>query len=84
MEALSYVVQGDCPGMASIGCIRGTGDDPGRLVTCGAKGSLAVHNITPAGEPVHKIMLPTPLNCLAVNPAGTQVAVADDGHFVKV
>ena len=84
MEALSYIIQGDCPGMASIGCIRGAGDDPGCMVTCTAGGILAVHNSTPAKEPAHKIRLPTPLNCLAVNPAGTQVAVADDSHFVKV
>ncbi|KAK9837086.1 hypothetical protein WJX81_001820 [Elliptochloris bilobata] len=34
-------------------------------------------------EPVHQVTLSIPLHCLAVNPAGTQVAVADDINYVK-
>ena len=83
-ESLAYAVEGDARGMASIACFRGCGSDASSsVITCSACRSLAVYH-TDLAEPVAQVTLPAKLHCLAVNPAGTQAAVADDSHYVKV
>lgn len=84
MEALAYAVEGEACGMASIACFRDAGSDASSsVITCGASRSLVVYH-TDWAEPVARVTLSAKLHCLAVNPAGTQAAVADDSHYVKV
>lgn len=84
MESLAYAVGGEARGMASIACFGDAGSDAGSsVITCGASRSLVVYRRNLA-DPVAQTTLSTSLHCLAVNPAGTQAAVADDSHYVKV
>ena len=84
MESLAYAVEGEACGMASIACFRETGSgSSSSAITCSASRSLVVYH-TDLAEPVAQVILSAKLHCLAVNPAGTQAAVADDSHYVKV
>ena len=83
MESLAYAVEGKARGMASIACFRDAGSAGINVITCSASRSLVVQRASLV-EPVAQVTLSAPLHCLAVNPAGTQAAVADDCHYVKV